>query len=136
MLGAYMEETDVWGKLTEHNSVIFHDNDFEVFIDTDGSNHNYKEFEINAHGTVWSLCLNKPYDDSGSENSKRVNPIDGYDMKPPLISATKVYPNDAINQPGITNTHWTTEIALPISKLIENNPNAKKPSEGAFWRIK
>lgn len=30
MLGAYMEETDVWGKLTEHNSVIFHDNDVSI----------------------------------------------------------------------------------------------------------
>ncbi|KAL9181887.1 hypothetical protein ACHAXT_012230 [Thalassiosira profunda] len=42
-VGAYMEETDVWGTLTEHNSVIFHDNDFEVFVDADGSNHNYKD---------------------------------------------------------------------------------------------
>ena len=28
--------------------VIFHDNDFEIFVDADGSNHNYKEFEMNA----------------------------------------------------------------------------------------
>ena len=30
ILGAYMEETDVWGTLTEHNSVIFHDNDVSI----------------------------------------------------------------------------------------------------------
>ena len=30
------------------SQVIFHDNDFEVFVDADGSNHNYKEFEMNA----------------------------------------------------------------------------------------
>lgn len=30
LLGAYMEETDVWGTLTEHNSVIFHDNDVSL----------------------------------------------------------------------------------------------------------
>mmetsp|Transcript_1614 Transcript_1614/g.3232 ORF Transcript_1614/g.3232 Transcript_1614/m.3232 type:complete len:181 (+) Transcript_1614:96-638(+) len=73
-VGAIMEETDVWGSLTKHNSVIFHDNDFEVFIDTEGSNHNYKEFEINALGTTWSLRLNKPYDDNGGEDSARINP--------------------------------------------------------------
>mmetsp|Transcript_35538 Transcript_35538/g.74923 ORF Transcript_35538/g.74923 Transcript_35538/m.74923 type:complete len:289 (+) Transcript_35538:335-1201(+) len=129
-----MEETDVWGTLTEHNSVIFHDNDFEVFVDTDGTNHNYKEFEINALGTTWSLLLNKPYGDHGGENSKRVDP-DGYDMEPPLQSATKVYPTDSINQPDIPNTHWTAEVALPISKLMERNPLAKKPANGGFWRI-
>lgn len=73
---------------------------FEVFVDADGTNHNYKEvrfevtsradcyvlslclkliplisqFEINALGTTWSLLLNKPYGDSGGENSKRVDP--------------------------------------------------------------
>ncbi|KAL7538995.1 hypothetical protein ACHAXR_008938 [Thalassiosira sp. AJA248-18] len=123
-VGAYMEETDVWAHLTEHNSVIFHDNDFEVFVDADGTNHNYKEFEINALGTTWSLLLDKPYADSG-----------GYDMEPPLQSATKVYPNDAVNQPGTENTHWTAEIALPISKLVERNPFAKSPADGLFWRI-
>lgn len=59
----------------------------------------------------------------------------GYDMEPPLQSATKVYPNDAINQPGIPNTHWTAEIAFPISKLMERNPLAKKPAAGVFWRV-
>ena len=54
---------------------------------------------------------------------------------PPLQSATKVYPNDAINQPSIQNTHWTTEIALPISKLTEKNPLAKRPADGVFWRV-
>lgn len=78
--------------------------------------------------------LNKPYDDSGGENSKRVNP-DGYDMEPPLQSATKVYPSEAINQPGIKNTHWTAEVALPISRLMERNPLAKKPANGVFWRV-
>ena len=31
-----------------NTKVIFHDNDFEIFLDLDGSNHNYKEFEMNA----------------------------------------------------------------------------------------
>ena len=56
-------------------------------------------------------------------------------MEPPLQSAVRVYPNDAINQPGVTNTHWTAEIALPISKLMEHNPRAMRPKDGTFWRI-
>src|SRR5262245_39064809 len=32
-VGAELEEPHVWGALTNHDAVIFHDNDFEVFID-------------------------------------------------------------------------------------------------------
>ena len=51
-IGAELREPHVWGTLTAHDSVIFHDNDFEVFIDPNGDNHEYYEFEINALGTV------------------------------------------------------------------------------------
>ena len=32
-VGAELEEPHVWGTLTQHDSVIFQDNDFEIFID-------------------------------------------------------------------------------------------------------
>ena len=57
-------------------------------------------------------------------------------MEPPLQSAVAVYPDkNAINRPDVPNTHWTTEIALPISKLMERNPHSKKPADGVFWRL-
>ena len=37
----------------------------QVFIDPDGDNHNYYEFEMNALNTVWELVLRKPYKDGG-----------------------------------------------------------------------
>ena len=46
---------------TQHDAVIFHNNDFEVFIDPDGDTHNYYELEINALNTVWDLFITKPY---------------------------------------------------------------------------
>src|SRR5579863_4951691 len=64
-IGAELEEPHVWGTLTKHDSVIFNDNDFECFIDPDGDNHAYYEFEINALGTEWDLFLPKPYKDLG-----------------------------------------------------------------------
>jgi len=42
-------------------SIIFHDNDFEVFLDPDGDNWMYYEIEVNAAGQVWDLMLVKPY---------------------------------------------------------------------------
>lgn len=35
--------------------------------DSDGSNHQYYEFEVNALNTVWELRLDKPYRHGGSE---------------------------------------------------------------------
>ena len=64
-IGAQLEEPRIWATLTERDSVIFHDNDFEVFIDPDGDNHNYYEVEVNALNTVWDLRLPKPYRDGG-----------------------------------------------------------------------
>src|SRR5207247_5901391 len=46
-VGVELEEPHVWATLTQRDSVIFHDNDFEVFIDPDGDTHDYYEFEIN-----------------------------------------------------------------------------------------
>ena len=40
-IAAEMEEPHVWGTLTEHDSVIFRDNDFEVFIDPNGDTLEY-----------------------------------------------------------------------------------------------
>ena len=59
-VAAEMEEPHVWATLTKHDAVIFHDNDFEVFIDPDGDNHEYYEFEINALNTGWDLFLASP----------------------------------------------------------------------------
>ena len=47
-IGAELEEPDVWANLTVRDSVIFQDNDFEIFIDPNGDNHLYAEFEMNA----------------------------------------------------------------------------------------
>src|SRR5690348_7327070 len=40
-VAADIEEPDVWATLTKHDSVIFHDNDFEVFIDPNGDSLEY-----------------------------------------------------------------------------------------------
>ena len=59
-LAADIEEPHVWAKLRERDSTIYHDNDFEVFIDADGDTHGYWELEINALGTVWDQFLVSP----------------------------------------------------------------------------
>ena len=67
-VGAILYEPQIWGNLTEDNTVIFHDNDFEIFLNPDGTTHYYKEYEMNAFNKTWDLCLNKPYSDHGYES--------------------------------------------------------------------
>jgi len=57
-VAAALEEPEAWATLTEHNDVIYNDNDFEIFVDPGGTTHYYKEFEINAFNTTW--CVAKP----------------------------------------------------------------------------
>ena len=58
---AQLEEPNVWATLKQRDTIIFYNNDFEVFIDPDGDTHNYMEYEMNALNTVWDLFLTKPY---------------------------------------------------------------------------
>ena len=38
-IAAEIDEPDIWTTLTQRDTVIFYDNDFEVFIDPDGDTH-------------------------------------------------------------------------------------------------
>nr|AIA89102.1 CAZy families CBM9 protein [uncultured Bacteroides sp.] len=52
---AEMEEPHIWANLQKRDTIVFYDNDFEVFIDPVGEGHNYFEIETNARGTslIW-----------------------------------------------------------------------------------
>ncbi len=39
-IGAEMEEAQLWGTIKEKNCTMYHENDFEVFLDS-GSSHEY-----------------------------------------------------------------------------------------------
>ncbi|HZW71525.1 MAG TPA: carbohydrate-binding family 9-like protein, partial [Hanamia sp.] len=122
---ARLEEKDIWATLTERDTIIFHENDFEVFIDPDGDTHLYYEFEINARNTGWDLLLTKPYRDGGL-------PITGWDIAG-LQSAT--YIEGTLNDPSDTDQYWNVELAFPLSSLAEAVPGRRRPSDGDQWRI-
>ena len=124
-IGAELREPHVWGTLTEHDSVIFHDNDFEVFIDPNGDNHEYYEFEINALGTSWDLFLPKPYKDDGKA-------MNGWEIAG-LKSA--VFLDGTLNDPRDTDRGWSVEIALPWRSLGEQARRPAPPRDGDQWRV-
>ncbi len=124
-IGAELEEPHVWGTLTQHDAVIFNDNDFEVFIDPNGDNLEYYEFEMNALNTTWDLFLPKPYKDDGRAD----NSWDIAGLK------TAVHVNGTLNNPADRDTGWSVEIAIPWEALREFAHRPAPPRDGDQWRV-
>ncbi|MBD3183237.1 carbohydrate-binding family 9-like protein [Candidatus Poribacteria bacterium] len=124
-IGAQLEEPHVWATLTEHDSVIFYDNDFEIFIDPDGDSHQYYEIELNAFGTEWDLLLIKPYKDGGPA-------VDSWEIPGLKIG---VYVDGTINNPSDTDKGWSVELAFPWEILSECAHRKTPPENGDQWRI-
>lgn len=123
--GAEMNEPHLWATLRERDSIIYYDNDFEIFIDPDGDTHLYSELEINAFNTVWDLLLIKPYRDGGPA-------IHAWDI-PGLLTA--VHLDGTLNDPSDEDRGWSTEIAIPWAVLRETTKTACPPAMGDRWRV-
>jgi len=125
-IGAYLEEPNVWATLTTRDSIIFEDNDFEVFIDPDGDSHAYYELEMNALNTVWDLLLVKPYRDGGPA-------VHAWDIKG---LKTGVFVKGTLNDSSDKDKAWTVEIAIPFEVLRECIPGKpERPAPGDQWRV-
>jgi len=124
-VAAELSEPHVQALLTQRDAVIFHDNDFEVFIDPDGDNHLYYELEINALGTVWDLLLVRPYRDGGPA-------VNAWDIQG-LETAVQV--QGTLNDPSDRDTGWTVEIAFPWPVLAQCAGRPAPPGPGDIWRI-
>ncbi len=124
-IAAEITEPHVWATLTDHDAVIFHDPDFEVFIDPDGDSHLYGELELNAKNTTWDLLLPKPYKDGG----RAVNAWEITGLK------TAVRVDGTLNDSTDKDTGWTVEIAWPWAGLDELGHKVVPPKDGDRWRI-
>ena len=127
-IAAEMEEPHLWATLKDHDAVIFHDNDFEVFLDPDGDNHLYGELELNALNTTWDLLLTKPYKDGG-------HAVNAWEITG-LKTAVKI--DGTLNDPRDTDKGWTLEIKWPwkgLTELVNAKRTPMPPKDGDQWRI-
>ena len=147
-IGALLEadaDHPVVTSFRNRNDPIFQqDSDFEVFIDPFVTNHDYKEFEVNAYNTIWNLMLDEPYDDGGVEHSGRIaNPGDEfyYDVLH-QTSAVQLL-EGSLNNCSNETTKWSVEIRMAYSDLLTSSSSSSKtggagtapPSKGSRWRI-
>ncbi len=125
-VGAELQEPNLWATLRERDTVIFRNNDFEVFIDPNGSTTPYYETEINALGTVWDLLLRAPYRDIAGA------PINAFDITGLKVA---VGLHGTLDNPSDVDSGWTVEIAFPWSILGEGSLTGAPPAPGSQWRI-
>lgn len=121
---AKLDEPHVWGTLKQRDTVVFYNNDFEVFIDPDGDTHNYYELEMNSLNTQWDLFLTKPYRNHGKV-------LDNWDIQG---LKTAIHVDGTLNDPSDTDKGWTVEMAIPWAVVTEAADHNKTPVN-EFWRI-
>lgn len=122
---AEMEEPHIWGNLRQRDTVIFYNNDFEIFISPSGSTQNYAEIEINSLGTVWDLLLDRPYRDQG-------RPVSHWNLD---NLKTEIHIDGTLNDPTDIDALWAVEMAIPMPALLALKRKKRLPKEGEQWRL-
>ena len=116
-ISAVLEEPDVKALVKDHDDIVYHDNDFEVFLNPFCDEKLYYELETNALGTVMDLLMEKPYRKGGTY-------IMPWDFKG-LQLAVKVH--GTLNKETIPGP---TRSGERISPAWSGSPNPKRTGYG------
>ena len=156
-VGFWVEEPFVQATLTERDSLVWSENDVELFI---AGKDAYYEFEINPLGTIYEALFvwEDAYERVGfsrapefSRNAEGFKPWNGVGFEahprgsrlgffrwdlPGLRAAVSV--DGTINDNSDRDRGWTAEIAIPwtgLKWLAQGDGRALPPRDGDVWRM-
>ena len=156
-IGFWVEEPHVRGDLTERDSLIYLNNDVEVFITGKDS---YYEFEINSLGTIYEVFFiwEEAYERGGfaqvpefRRTHPKAKPFKGVAFQPhprgmrlgcwawdfPGLESA-VHVQGTVNQDDDRDRGWTVELAFPwkgMQWLAKADNRSLPPKDGDVWRI-
>ena len=156
-VGYWVEEPFVEGTLTERDSLIYKNNDVELFI---AGRDAYYEFEINSLGTiyevffVWEEAFERAgyaalpeFDRSrqgvrafrgvGFKNHPRGPRIGYWNWDLPGL-ASAVHVDGTVNDNRDRDRGWTVELQIPgtgLAQLARPDGRALPPRDGDVWRM-
>ena len=122
-VSAVLEEPNIVANLTQRDTIIYHDNDFEVFLDPTGDGQCYFEIENNARGVVFDLMLDRAYRSGGNFYIQWNCP--GLKLA--------VSHDGTLNRPNDRDRSWTVEMAIPHKAITRNFTNPLQA--GNVWRL-
>lgn len=156
-VGYWIEEPFVEARLTERDSLIYEDNDVELFVAGQDA---YYEFEINALGTIYEVFFvwEEAYERAGYHLRPRfrrdapgVRPFNGVGFtshpRGPRIGywnldfeglRSAVHIDGTLNDNRDRDRGWTVELALPwqgFEALAAPDGRALPPRDGDVWRM-
>ncbi|MGE5621045.1 MAG: carbohydrate-binding family 9-like protein [archaeon] len=125
-VAAELQEINISATMKEHDTPLYLNNNFEIFIDPDGDTHNYAEIELNALNTTWDLLLLKPYRDI------KLASLSSWEVKG---LKTAVSLNGTLNNPSDEDSSWVIEAAIPLKTFKELANSNFPPKDGNQWRV-
>lgn len=156
-VGYWVEEPFVEGTLTERDSLIYKNNDVELFI---AGRDAYYELEVNSLGTIYEVFFiwEEAYEKAGyaripefDRGKEGVRPFGGVGFKnhprgrrigcwrwdlPGLRSAVHV--DGTVNDNSDRDRGWTVELAIPwqgLAHLVRPDGRSLPPKDGDVWRM-
>jgi hypothetical protein len=121
---AELEEPHVWAYYANHDQIVYHENDFEIFIDPDKDTHDYFEFELNAQNTLLDLFMPKPYRNRGKYMLDWN--MEGF--------KSAIFVDGTLNNASDIDKKWTVEVAIPF-KYLTDYKKFIQPKDGSWWKI-
>ena len=132
---AEMEEPNLVGHVVINDTVVCHDNDFEIFIDVDDDAQNYIELQFNVLGTIEDIFFPKEYQRGGIVMGwpqhlygRPYSP--DWDLDGLLIAARA---DGSINYPLDTDEGWTLEVSIPWKSLQETTRKPEKIDQNGYY---
>jgi len=156
-VGYWIEEPFVEGTLTERDSLIYKNNDVELFI---AGRDAYYELEVNSLGTIYEVFFiwDEAYERAGyasipefARGAEGVRSFRGVGFKNhprgPRIGfwkwdlpglRTAVHVDGTVNDNSDRDRGWTVELAIPwtgLAHLARPDGRSLPPRDGDVWRM-
>ncbi len=125
-VAAQLQEENVWGSITKRDSIIYYENDFEIFLDPTANGINYFEFEMNSLNTMFDM-----WHELDNHRGAYADPV--FDCEG-MRHVVKV--NGTLNYHYDIDKGWNVEVKIPLNELKKWNPQMSVPiKRGDKWRI-